>query len=97
MGPKKKAIELHGLAQRLHIILEDMQDLEERIVYLIKVSNTFSKASILLGQPITVANEIYMLEYLLSKCLQSKRWVANYRDRANIRINLVRNTRCQKL
>ena len=80
MSPKVKAIKLHELAQRLHILLEDLHDLEERIVFFIKASDTFSKAPILPGQPITMANEIYMLEYLLSKCSQSKRWIANYRD-----------------
>jgi len=80
MSPKVKAIKLHGLAQTLHVLLEGLDDLEERIVFLTKASETFSKSPTLLGQPVSTLNETYMLEYLLSKCLHPKRWVANYRD-----------------
>jgi len=42
-------------------------------------------------------SEVEMLSYLLSKAHSSKRWVSNYRDRANIRINLVSSVLAFKL
>ena len=93
MSPKVNSIKLHGLAQKLHILLEDLSDLEERIMFLIKASGEIKKALTLHSKPIFIMEEIYMLEYLLSKCKHSKRWISNYRDRANIRINLVSITR----
>jgi hypothetical protein len=91
---------LHRLAKIFHILLEDFNDLEERVIFLIKAAETFTKAVALHGRSIGTTSEIYMLEYLLSFCKHSKRWISNYKDRTNIRINLVNgtpDTRCIKL
>jgi hypothetical protein len=68
--------------------VENFTDLEELIKFLIGASEKVRLAI----DPTPAAgttNEADMLSYLLSKVHYSKRWVSNYRDRANIRINLV--------
>jgi hypothetical protein len=85
---KAKTENLHRIAQQLHIAVENFTDLEELIKFLIGASEKVRLAI----DPTPLAgttNEVDMLSYLLSKVHSSKRWVSNYRDRANIRINLV--------
>lgn len=91
--PKAKSENLHRItqqhriAQQLHIAVENFIDLEELIKFLIGASEKVRLAI----DPTPAAgttNEADMLSYLLSKVHYSKRWVSNYRDRANIRINL---------
>ena len=68
--------------------MENFTDLEELMKFLIGASEKVRLAI----DPTPAAgttNEADMLSYLLSKVHYSKRWVSNYRDRANIRINLV--------
>jgi hypothetical protein len=89
-NPKLTTLVLHRLSQQFHILLEDMNDLEDRIILAREANELFrqeSKSSI----SATRANK---LAYLLSKCRTTKRWVTNYKDRTNIRINLVRHLLC---
>jgi hypothetical protein len=87
-NPKDKTQKLHWLAQQLHVGVENLVDFEEQIKFLTDASEKIRLAI----KPTLVpgaASEADMLSYLLSKGRHSRRWISNYRDRANIRINLV--------
>ena len=88
-NPKLKTQTLHRLSQQLHILTENLCDFEEQLIFLAKASETFTK----IAKPVDVSGgtprEIDMITYLRSKCQHSKRWISNYKDRAEIRINLV--------
>ena len=86
--PKAKTHYLHRLAQQLHIAVVNFTDLEELMKFLIGASEKIRPA-INQTPAAGTTSEAEMLSYLLSKVQFSKRWVSNYRDRANIRINLV--------
>jgi hypothetical protein len=88
--PKAKTENLHRLAQQLHIRVENFTDLEELMQFLLDASEKIRHAISPTLIPGTTS-EAEILSYFLSKAHSSKRWVSNYRDRANIRINLVRN------
>jgi hypothetical protein len=86
-NPKDKTQKLHWLAQQLHVGVENLIDFEEQMKFLTDTSEKIRlaiKFTLVLGAP----READMLSYLLSKGRHSKRWMSNYRDRANIRINL---------
>jgi len=87
--PKAKTENLHRNAQEFHIAVENFADLEGIVNFLIGASEKI-RLAIDLTPPMGTTNEADMLFYLLSEVQYSKRWVSNYRDRANIRINLVR-------
>jgi hypothetical protein len=89
--PKAKTENLHRLAQELHIGVENFVDFEEMMKFLLDASEKISHA-ITPNLTTVTTSEAEMLSYLLSKVHSSKRWISNYRDRASIRINLVRNS-----
>jgi hypothetical protein len=69
--------------------VENLGDFEAQLLFLAKASETFNKIVDQAAVPRGTMREIDMISYLQSKCQHAKRWVSNYRDRANIRINLV--------
>ncbi|PMD47753.1 hypothetical protein L207DRAFT_523115 [Hyaloscypha variabilis F] len=85
--PEAKSKILQRITQQLHIAVENFIDLEELTKFLIGASEKV-KLAIDPTPAAGTTNEADMLSYLLSKVHHSKRWVSNYRDRANIRINL---------
>ncbi|MCJ1479399.1 hypothetical protein MMC13_008084 [Lambiella insularis] len=93
--PRKATSNLHLLAQEWHVLLEHVTDLQERLGFLSTALQRFRSSA--KGLPaseslkVTVNDETSdKIHYLLSNCTISRRWVSNYRDRTNIRINLVR-------
>jgi len=93
--PKEATEHLHQLAREGHILLGDFSDFEERMEFLLKTSNVLKNLQKEHATPTTPTSKLdietqdeMMLEFLLSKCRHSKRWIRNYRDHTNIRINL---------
>lgn len=83
-NPKHTTLLLHRLSQHLHIRLEDMSDIEERILLIQEANDLFGRES----SSLCSVHQANHISYLLSRCRTSKRWISNYKDRANIRINL---------
>jgi hypothetical protein len=91
-----EAVELlHHLSQRLHIIREDLTDLQERLEYLCGVHRRLLN---LLGdrhKPGDVESVVDSFNYIKEKTSTLKRWVINYTERTGIRINLFFNISTQ--
>jgi hypothetical protein len=87
-SPTTKIKNLHGLSQQLHAAVDNFTDFEEQIKFLTEASEKI-RLAINTTPAAGTTSEADMLSYLLSKVQFSKRWISNYWDRANIRINLV--------
>jgi hypothetical protein len=85
-NPKLTTQVLHGMSQKFTTILEDMRDLEQRMLFLADALGTFSKTTNDISGS-TEAEE--KLSYLLSKCRTGMRWISTYVDRVSLRISLV--------
>lgn len=89
---------LHSLSCAAHLLLEDMTDLEDRISFLQEALQVFeenlssqSSSFVIEDSEVERREDVAMkFRYLLSKCKTTKRWLANYKDRTKIRIDLVR-------
>lgn len=80
---------LHGLSQQLHVLLADVSSFDEQLKFVAEASEAFRRLQNLPPAPAGLSAEASQVAYLISKCRHSKRWIENYRDRTNIRINLV--------
>jgi hypothetical protein len=87
---------LHSLSQRLHIIREDLTDLQERLQYLVGVHRRLMKLSGDRYDPLNAETIGDSFEYIMSKTNILKRWVVNYTERTGIRINLFFNIAAQR-
>ena len=58
------------------------------MLFLAEASEAFRKIQTLPPAPAGLSSETSQIAYLISRCKHSKRWITNYKDRANIRINL---------
>ncbi|KAL9122343.1 MAG: hypothetical protein Q9187_001096 [Circinaria calcarea] len=84
---------LHGLFRNFRTIVEDVEDLRERLDFLIEIarkhesvlSNSTSSSSI---QTPALYPAIENLEFLSSRCRIWKRWIANYGERTQLMMNL---------
>jgi hypothetical protein len=83
------------LSQNWHIIFEGLAGFEERIKFLLKAYSRYMDSinsyqnqggDWSLNEEVLVDDSI---KYLASRCDIYKRWAINYKDRTNIRINLV--------
>ena len=86
---------LHYLSQHLHIVREDLTDLQERLEYLCGVHRRLLD---LLGdrhEPGDVESVADSFNYVKAKPSTLKRWVINYTERTGIRINLFFNISTQ--
>lgn len=90
LDPRATTTKLHDLSTQLYTLVENLKDLEEQLNFHLQTSQKVKDAITSQTEPVGLADEIYMLEYLLSACRDAEQWILNYRDRANIRINLVR-------
>lgn len=71
--------ELHNLAQNIHVIQEEMNGIIEKVDFLIGVYD------MLLITPCTMRDS---LQHLRSRTCEWHRWLKNFRERTNIRIQL---------
>ena len=86
---------LHSLSQLLHIIREDLTDLQERLQYLGGVHQRLMDLSIDRYNPLDVESVQDSFAYIVSKTNTLRRWVVNYTERTGIRINLFFNLATQ--
>ena len=86
---------LHSLSQLLHIIREDLTDLQERLQYLVGVHSRLMDLSIDRYDPLDVESIQDSFAYIVSKTNTLRRWVVNYTERTGIRINLFFNLATQ--
>lgn len=74
----------------MHMHIEDFGDLESHIMFLLKASKVVSDAIQTDSEFLERSEHVHgQMKCLLERCLFSKRWAANYKDRINILINLV--------
>lgn len=71
------------------MLLADVSSFEQQLIFLAEASEAFRKTQGLLAAPAGLSSEANQIAYLRSKCSHTIRWISNYKDRANIRINLV--------
>jgi hypothetical protein len=76
------------LSTDLHSFVEYLYDLEELITFLIKASNKIS-TFIEDKEAKQQLQNTDTLEQILSTTMKAGRWIKSFRDRINIRINLV--------
>jgi len=92
----EKAVEhLHSLSQSLHIIRENLTDLQERLEYLCGVHQRLLE---LLGNCHDPGDEEPLTDsfnYIKTSTNTLKRWAINYTERTGIRINLFFNVSAQ--
>ncbi|KIM38870.1 hypothetical protein M413DRAFT_419836 [Hebeloma cylindrosporum] len=83
--------ELHALSNDLHIIQEELTDVQDRIQYLCGIYQRIMQSSSQTDDPAILDS----LEYLSSKSSKMRRWAKNYAERTGIRINLIYNLATQ--
>lgn len=95
-SPKAATKSLYDLSQKWNIMLQHLNDFEERMKFLLRASKCFTETFQSQATPEEFARALanqssdeMLIDYLLSKSALCKRWVANYRDRTTSRINLV--------
>jgi hypothetical protein len=81
-SPKDTTLDLHNLAQRWHILVENLTDLQQLVKFILDSQKRALEEHCETEDRMT-------LELLFVKADHLRRWVANYKDRTNIRINLV--------
>jgi len=86
VDPKSNTQTLHRLSKDFHILLEDLNDLEATLLFLQELHRTIASTT---KSQASLTNRANKISYLLSGCRNSRRWISNYNDRTNIRINLV--------
>ena len=69
---------LHSLSQLLHIIREDLTDLQERLQYLVGVHSRLMDLSIDRYDPLDVESIQDSFAYIVSKTNNLRCWVVNY-------------------
>ena len=85
---------LHSLSRLLHIIREELTDLEDRLQYLVGVHQRLADLSNRYD-PLEVESVHDSFTYIVSKINILRRWVVNYTERTGIRINLFFNLATQ--
>jgi hypothetical protein len=86
---------LHSLSRLLHIISEDLTDLQERLYYLGGVHQRLTNLSNDRYDPFDIESIHDSFAYIVSKTNTLRRWVVNYTERTGIRINLFFNLATQ--
>ena len=86
---------LHSLSQLLRIIREDLADLQERLQHLVGVHRRLMELSGGRYDAVDAEALVDSFEYIMSKTNILKRWVVNYSERTEIRINLCFNRAAQ--
>jgi hypothetical protein len=71
--------ELHSLAQNLHVMQEEMNGIIEKLDFLTDIYN------LVMTRPCPVRDS---LQHLRSRTREWHRWLHNFRERTNIRIQL---------
>jgi len=91
-----KAMEkLHSLSQILHLLREELTDLQERLQHLVGIHRRLMDLSGDRYDPVDAEAVGDSFEYIMSKTNTLKRWVVNYNERTGIRINLFFNLATQ--
>ena len=86
---------LHSLSQQLHIICEDVTDLQEQLQYFVGVHQRLMDLSNDRYDPLDVESIQDSFAYIVSKTNNLRCWVVNYNERAGICINLFFNLATQ--
>jgi len=86
---------LHSLSQILHLIREELTDLQERLQHLVGIHRRLMDLSGDRYDPVDAEAVGDSFEYIMSKTNTLKRWVVNYNERTGIRINLFFNLATQ--
>jgi hypothetical protein len=82
---------LHHLAQDMHILAEYYADAESKLEFLIQAYSAYRDSSWATGKtdPAVMKQDLSHLEAMKWRTNVSKRWIVDYKDRVNIRINHV--------
>jgi hypothetical protein len=84
------ASELHRMAQDLHVCAEYYADAEAKVEFLTKAYTSYRTSSwVNKTNEATMDQDIEHLAAMMHRTNVSKRWVVDYKNRVNIRINLV--------
>ena len=81
--------DLHRLAQNMHILAEYYADTEAKVEFLIQAYSAYRNASWVKTPTATMRQDLNHLEATRWRASVSKRWIVDYKDRVNIRINHV--------
>ena len=82
--------ELHRMAQDLHVCAEYYADAEAKVEFLTKAYTSYRRSSSWVKtNKATMRQDIEHLAAMMYRTNVSKRWVVDYKNRVNIRINLV--------
>jgi len=85
-----EAWHLHHLAQNMHILAEYYADAEAKVEFLIRAYSAYRDAGSWVKTPaVTMQQDLNHLEAMRWRTSVSKRWIVDYKDRVNIRINHV--------
>jgi len=79
---------LHSLCQILHLIREELTDLQERLQHIVGIHHRLMDLSGGRYDPVDAEAIGDSFAYIMSKTNILKRWVMNYNERTGIRINL---------
>ncbi|KAM7191321.1 hypothetical protein V8F20_009376 [Naviculisporaceae sp. PSN 640] len=85
---KTAIAELHRLSQLIQMLSEDLGDIQRRISLLLEASEAFQRMQSKTALS-TMRHDHGLLKALQRRCEISRSWLLNYRDRTNIKINLV--------
>lgn len=81
--------ELHRLARDWHILIQDCRDLFTQLEFLRKTYRKYVETLLKAGWALDASNAAGSFDVLLSEAENLTRWTMVYRDRTNLRINLV--------
>lgn len=83
----KKTRKLHRLAQDMHVLAEYYADTEAKAEFLIQAYSAYRNSSWVKKPTATMRQDLNHLEAMRWRTSVSKRWIVDYKDRVNIRIN----------
>jgi len=81
--------DLHHLAQSMRILAEYYADTEAKVEFLTQAYSAYRNSSWVKTPPATMRQDLNHLEAMRWRTSVSKRWIVDYKDRVNIRINHV--------
>lgn len=79
----------HLLAQNMHILAEYYTDTEAKVDFLIQAYRAYRDSGWFETRAATMRQDLNHLEAMRWRTSVSKRWIVDYKDRINIRINHV--------
>lgn len=81
--------DLHHLAQCMHICTEYYSDTEAKVEFLMEAYNSYRGSGWAKTLEATIRQDLDHLKAMRWRASVSKRWVVDYQDRVNIKINHV--------